>query len=247
MRLLQSPAGLLLALVLGIAPSASARGVDPALLAQVHRVAIIVSLGDQADIMLRGLTIFDTKGGHLPLPGSDLDDAATRQVVALVGPRFAIVPLTYDKTSFIPGDNVNPGYGAAPSLKTLIRAMPPAAVDAYLVIRKQDFFLPYPDRYVMDGLGALRYRRLLPKGIVPNVNGIVFVDLEATLVQAGTGKILIDKYDLESVPEDEGDWADTPKAMTDTQAAKLRGRLAELVPKAVAACLAKMQLSAPAP
>jgi hypothetical protein len=130
--------------------------------------------------------------------------------------------------------------------------MPPAVVDAYLVIRKQDFFLPYPDRYVMNGLGALRYRRILPKSLVRNLNGtvfalngIVFVDLEATLVEAGTGKILIDKDDMESIPEDEGDWADTPKAMTDAQAAKLRQRLAELVPKTVAACLAKMHLSAP--
>jgi hypothetical protein len=226
MTLFRSAAALLLALALGMAPTASSSAVDAQLLAQVHRVAIVASLGDRADIMLRGMTVFDTKGGNLPLPGSDLDDAASRLAAALLGSRFEIVPVTYDKTVFVRSDDVNPG-GGAPSLKTLIRAMPPAVVDAYLVIRKQDFFLPYPDRYVMNGLGALRYRRILPKSLVRNLNGtvfalngIVFVDLEATLVEAGTGKILIDKDDMESIPEDEGDWA-------------------------VAACLAKMHLSAP--
>ena len=112
---------LIMMTVVALAPQARA-GSDR--LAQVRRIAVISSLGDRADIALWGVTIFDSKGGFVPIAGWDLDGVATRQAVAMLAQRYQIVPVAYDPASFVPKDTEVPSPFNLPDLRPLIRELP---------------------------------------------------------------------------------------------------------------------------
>lgn len=197
-------------------------------LASIHRVAIISALGDHATIWRIGITVFDSKGGNLPIGDWDLDGVAAQKAAELLGGRFEIVPVAHVKESFIPSDAPSLYPRENPSLGPLIRALPEENVDAYLVIRRITWYPSYPNNFALIGVGAVKSRVL--NADQPSV----FAAYEIVLVQARTGKTIAHMdssqhhigFDAISEPEDAADWADSADRMTQVQKDELHQHLA---------------------
>ena len=238
-----------LAATLGIVVASLAAQAAPAAgdrLAGVRRIAVISALGDRATIFRVGFTVFDSKGGDLPIQDWDLDTVAIRGAAELLGPRFQVVPVEYDKARLIASDAPSLYPRGNPSLRPLIQARPAGEADAYLVIRKSVWYMPYPERSALVGLGAVK-DRMLSFG-TPSADAAIDVDL----VQAGSGKTLVSKssslrgdFDELSAPEDPGDWADKPDHMSPEQIDKLHANLAALIADALSRILPAMGLAEP--
>jgi hypothetical protein len=175
--------------------------------AQVHRIAIIAAFGDRFEIWAHGWT----------------DN----------GNRFQIVPITYDSSSFIVPD-MDPPSEDLPPIKSLILALPPSDVDAYLVIRKRTYHLSGP-AYVMDGLTARSNPLLRSRN--------VFVTMQVDLVDARTGRTLSARFLSGRTGISREDWADTPEQMSDAQAQNLRRRIADLITRYLTGALNSMGLT----
>jgi hypothetical protein len=225
-----------LALVLTTLAGAHAANADR--FAQLHRIGIISALGDRVEVSLFGFTRIDGKDGYLPIDTWRLDDLAIREAATMLGGRFQISPVTYDKKPFLAADTDPPTY-VNPPLKPLIQGLPTSDMDAYLVIRTATW--SPMGTWSLEGLGAQKSK------ISFGQHPLVYVMLEVDLVQAGTGKTLISRTlgAPAMTHEDRGDWADTPEAMTPAQVEKLHQRIVELIPNDLARTLTSMGLKSP--
>jgi hypothetical protein len=221
--------GLVLA-VLAVAPATRATADR---FPQVRRIAIIVALGDRVEIWAQGWTGKDSHDGYRPIDGWGLDDLAKKTATDLIADRFQVVPITYDSSRFIVPD-MDPPSLDLPRIKPLILALPPADVDAYLVIRKRTWNLS--PRIVMDGLTAHK------SALLPGVR-MVFVTMQVDLIDAKTGGTLSARFLPAATGISREDWADTPEEMSDAQAEALRRRVADLITRYLTGALNSMGLT----
>ena len=200
--------------------------------AQVHRIAIIAALGDRVEIWAHGWTNKDNHLGYRPIVGWGLDDLAKQTATDLVGNRFRVVPIICDSSSFIVPD-MDPPSEDLPRLKTLILALPPFDVDAYLVIRKRTW-RPSP-LYDLDGLTAMSDVLFRSRN--------AFVTMQVDFVDARTGETLSARFLPATTGINREDWAVTPEQMTDVQAQNLRRRMADLITRSLTRALNSMGLT----
>ena len=201
---------------------------------QVRRVGIIVSLGDHIEFTHVGWTAFDSRNLELPISSWNLDDQVAQQTAELIRSKFTIVPIIYDKDSFITPNAKWPNP-RNPKLEPLIRARPSAESDAYLIIRRTAF--PFGDQY-FEGLSTATYQNIF---LSPNS---ACATLEIELVKAEDAEIVASsKAPPICTRFNHRDLAESPDKMTEAQLQQLHQVFKTLVSKVLVRSLTAMGLA----
>lgn len=139
-------AGLLLALLLAGCATAT---LEPGQIANIKRVAIISALGDRFAVKKLGITIFNNDERDFPADAWGVDDAVVSTVRGVVGQRFEVRPVTYQRSAFYVADNSGPAVAEA------VRShMSAQDIDAYIVITKGSSRVG-DSNFFVSGLGIL--------------------------------------------------------------------------------------------
>ena len=162
-------AGCLLALLL-LAGCATAT-LEPGQIANVKRVAIISALGDRFEVKKFGITIFNNDARDFPIDAWGIDDAVVSTVRGVVGKRFEVRPVTYQRSAFYVSDNSGPAVAEA------VRShMTAQDIDAYIVVTKSSSRIGDSNAFV-SGLGIFESDALvMHKTIVYAIYWVTVVD-----------------------------------------------------------------------
>jgi hypothetical protein len=217
-----------------IAVSGSASVAQPS--TPIRRVGIIVALGDQIEFTHVGWTVFDSRNLGLQISDWHLDDQITQEAAELIGSKFVIVPIIYNKDSFYM-QNVKWPLPLNPKLGPLIMSRPSDESDAYLVIRRTAVRVGEND---FEGLSTATFRGFVGIG-GPNS---ACATLEFELVKAGDAKVLASSI-IPSICTNfsRRDLADSPDQMTELQLHDLHQIFKTLVSQVLVRSLTAMGLT----
>jgi len=247
----------------GWARPADAGDMTPAL-ADVHTLGVSSDLGDVAEVKRSGPTIFNYKITQLPIADWALNDLAVRQVEAALAGRYTVRPTQIDDKRFQwTAGNWN--------IRQAVQALPPADVDAYLILLPTNEFLPYPSKMYFWGPGVFSGRtNVMYSPNWPNHgDAVVHMTYSIYLVRAKTGEIIAQSDGkflstekgpslgaamLMGAPQpivgphlDTGDntWPMTADALSEAQKQVVRHDLETLIQASIPYTLADMGLAAP--
>jgi hypothetical protein len=146
-------ASCLLALLLAACATVT---IEQTQIANVRRVAIISALGDRFTVKKLGFTVFGNDERDFPVDAWGIDDAVAATVRGVVGKRFDVRPLTYQRSAFFVSSNDGRAVADA------VRSQFPAAqdIDAFIVVTKGSSAIGDSNAFV-SGLGLLEGDTLL--------------------------------------------------------------------------------------
>ena len=131
----------------------------------IKTIAIISAVGDTFTFTESGLTGLDNTPRSFSIDAWGVDEQIVARATALLGQRFQVQTVTYERELFAAPERVSSIPGAdlvrEDPLKELVRShVSPQGLDAYVVITKAT--LKYGTRGVaVNGIGLIRHRALL--------------------------------------------------------------------------------------
>jgi len=214
----------------------------------IHTVGVYSRPLDSIEVKNLGVFAFGDTADQIDGAGWGLDQLVEAEAESVLSGRFMVKPVGFDPTVLA---NVHDSLlgGVAPSLGKAVRALPPAGVEAYLILLPDTELLQYPlNGRSRVGLGVIKgsARRDLPSAI--------HLDYTAYLVDAKTGDVIVqeegthDKHghfmssyvpvELTDTPWP-GKWADA----TDEQKSALQAKLTSMFRDSLDYTLRKMAAS----
>jgi hypothetical protein len=145
-------AGCLLAFLLAACATAP---VEPSQIASLKRVAIVSALGDRFTVKKPGITVFNNDERSFPTDAWGIDDAVVNTIRGVVGKRFEVRPVTYQRSAFFVADNSGPSVADA-----VRKSFTAQDIDAYIVVTKGSSRLG-DSNIIVSGLGILEGDTLL--------------------------------------------------------------------------------------
>jgi hypothetical protein len=139
-------ASFLLALLLAGCATAT---VEQSQIQNVRRVAVISALGDRFTVKKLGITIFNNDERNFPADAWGVDDAVIATVRDVVGKRFEVRPVTYQRSAFFVADNSGPAV--ADAARSHLAGQD---IDAFIVVTKGSSRIGDSNIFV-SGLGML--------------------------------------------------------------------------------------------
>lgn len=139
-------AGCLLALLLAGCAIAT---VERSQIENVRRVAILSAIGDRFTVKKVGMTVFNNDERNFPIDAWGVDDAVVRTVAGVVGRRFEVRPVAYQRSAFFVADNSGPTV--ADAVRKNIAAQD---IDAFIVVTKGSSGIG-DSNIIVSGLGIL--------------------------------------------------------------------------------------------
>lgn len=211
----------------------------------IHTVAIVSAIGDVLEMREPGGSTGTPDGStcHIDISGWGLDDIVTRQIAALVPPRFTVKEAAYDRKAFIQMGPLSATDDVGQKLKALILAMPANnGVDAYVVVHAR-YMGSNAQGPTIKGLGVLQSSAMMGSGKDTSAYAMYAVDvidaktgrrIEYALGQFG-GSWLTRSEPMADV--DAGLWASTPDAMTPEHKQAIRDVIVPLVSRSLPSAL----------
>ncbi|HZO44896.1 MAG TPA: hypothetical protein VFB68_03335 [Xanthobacteraceae bacterium] len=142
---LKRVASLYLLLLLG-----ACAGITPGVVEKldgIRQVGIISAFGDRFQLRKVGVTVFGNESNEFPVAAWGIDDLVVGKVRTILGRRFDIRPLTYQRAAF-----QSPNFGGIGAM--VQAAAPTSGVDAYIVITRATSQVGATNQSV-NGLGIL--------------------------------------------------------------------------------------------
>lgn len=123
--------------------------VEQSQIAKVRRVAIISAIGDRFTVKKLGITVFNNDERNFPIDAWGVDDAVVATVRGVVGKRFEVRPVTYQRAAFFVADNS--GSTVADAVRSHFAAQD---IDAFIVVTKGSSLIG-DSNVTVNGLGIL--------------------------------------------------------------------------------------------
>src|SRR5215475_15116496 len=135
-----------LALVLLLCACAGVLPGIPPKLEGIKSVGIVSAMGDRFTVQNVGLTVFGNDSKEFPIDSWGIDDLVASRTRALLRRRFAVRPVTYQRSAFSSPNS---------SIASMVReGITPAGVDAYIVIGRGVSKVGATNQFV-TGIGIL--------------------------------------------------------------------------------------------
>ena len=201
--------------------------IEPGRIQSIRRVAIVSAIGDRFTVKKIGITIFGNDQRDFPIDAWKIDDAVTDKVRAVVGKRFEVRPVTYQRSAFFVSENS--GRTAADAARSQFAAQ--QDIDAYIVVTKGTS--PYGDsNQYLTGLGIFEGGSLLMRTVsVHTMYWITVIDGHQFTVIGNVPAWTIDKSFMQGIhgPNREVDKSLWPDVLDAAANPKLKTVVLELL------------------
>ncbi|MGH6872658.1 MAG: hypothetical protein ACREHE_14245 [Rhizomicrobium sp.] len=243
---------LALALLTSLLPHApaTAQPVQTKTMSDIHTVAIIAALGNQAKYQRVGLMVFGNESGPVDIESWGLDDAVVHEMTAVLQGHYAVRNADYDHAAFATAD-VSGGdwLGSEPTLyNLLVQRNDRALVDAYIVVVRGGVKdIVGGTNQPMIGLGMYRHPFGLSGHVVADYAIFdVFVVDSYTCKEITTSKLILgeDQFDNPIFPvrqTKESDFPENYADLTSMQIEDLRDTSLQLLESATRPTLTQLR------
>lgn len=226
----------LIAAALLLTGSARAAPVATKTIAQVHSVAIIAALGNQAKYQRVGFMVFGNESGAIDVSNWGLDDLVVREMTAALKDTYTVKPADYDHTAFATANVGGAYFSSMPTLYDLIVNRPDRAlVDAYVIVVRGGFQdVIGGTNQPLVGLGMYRHPLLTRHVVADYAIFDVYVVDAYTCKAIATKKLMLGEDQSDNVippirQTGESDFPENYADLTDTQRADLRDTAVQLI------------------
>ena len=217
----------------------------------IKTVGVISAIGDKFTFTSSGLTGFDNEPRSVSIEAWGIDEQVVAQAISVLGQRFQVQPVTYQRELFFAPERVSsiPGVDLVREdpIKELVRShVSPQGLDAYVVITKAT--LKYGTRRVpVSGIGLIRHSTLFDSSAVVHALYVVRVIDGHTF--RNIDKKSADPMDNSIVrlagPSRPFDAAGLPPISDPLQNDSLKAAVADLINRSLEPTLRDLRLTAP--
>jgi hypothetical protein len=221
-------------------------------LSGIKTIGIISAVGDTFTFAQSGLTGLDNTPRSFPVEAWGLDEQIVARATAVLGQRFQVRTVTYERELFSAPERVSSIPGAdlvrEDPLKELVRShVSPQGLDAYVVITKAT--LKYGTRGVaVNGIGLIRHRALLESSAMVHALYVIrVIDGHSfrTIDRKSAGPVDNSSMVRLSGPSRRFDAAELPPIADPLQNQSLKAAVSDLIDRSLEPTLRDLRLTAP--
>jgi len=121
--------------------------------AGIHKIGVSSNLGDQAEILRIGATVFGNSQTFLPISDWNLDAVASDEIIQSLKGRYDVTSTPFTESDIA---KIKVSFFSGISFKDAVLAQPPRNLDAYLILRATKGLVNPAGYLTISGLGTVR-------------------------------------------------------------------------------------------